>query len=68
MKYTIYIDMDDDGNFSGTDDRRVMVDYLPRIGDSSVQVRVKAGHGGHTIFFDSGDWGESIAEGGRLVG
>lgn len=67
VKYTIYIDMDNDGDFSETDDRRVMVDYLPSIGDSSVQVRVKAGHGGHTIFFDSGDWGESIAEGGRRV-
>ena len=67
VKYTIYIDMDNDGDFSETDDRRVLVDYLPQIWDSSVQVRVKAGDGDHSLSFASGDWGESIAEGGRRV-
>lgn len=67
VRYTIYIDTDDDGRFDERNDRRVEVHYQPRWGDSNVKVRVKHGKGGETIFSTSGDWGESIIEGGRRV-
>jgi LPXTG-motif cell wall-anchored protein len=67
VKYTIYVDTNDDGNFSGSNDRRVLVDYHPKFHHSDVRVRVKRGSGGETLYSAEGDWGESIAEGGRKV-
>lgn len=66
-KYTIHIDTNNDGNFSGYHDRRVLVDYHPKLHHSNVRVRVKRGSGGQTLYTAEGDWGESIAEGGRKV-
>ena len=67
VKYTIYIDADNNGNFTEEEDRRVLVDYQPRNNDSIVRVRVKRGRGGMTISSINGDWGESEAEGGQRV-
>ena len=67
VKYTIYIDTDNDGTYTGENDRRVFVDYEPRDNDSQVTAKVKAGSGGLTFYSATGDWGESRAEGGRRV-
>ncbi len=67
VKYTIYIDTDNNGIFTEEEDRRVMVDYKPRNNSSDVRVRVKRGSGGMTVSSTKGDWGESGAEGGQRV-
>ena len=67
VKYTIYIDTNDDGSFDGPEDRQVRVDYHPKADHSDVRVRVQPGRSGQTLYSASGDWGESIAQGGRRV-
>jgi len=64
--YNIYLDTNDNGNYGDESDRRVLIAYDPKHGSSDVTVTVFTGSGGQ-VSERSGDWGQSLEEGGRLV-
>ena len=68
VKYVVYIDANNDGDFGDNIDREVVVDYRPRNNDSHVDVKVRYGDTQATISHTKkNDWGESKNEGGRYV-
>ncbi len=64
--YNVYIDANNNGNAGDGDDRRIAVLYDPQQTTSQVIVTVFSGSGGQ-ISQRSGDWGQSVAEGGAQV-
>ncbi|MDY7039342.1 MAG: hypothetical protein SVX38_00610 [Chloroflexota bacterium] len=61
--YFVFLDTNNDGNYTGSQDRLIQVLYNPRKDDSEVTVTVFTGTGSQ-ISQSSGDWGESRGEGG----
>jgi len=49
VKYVVYIDANNDGDFGDNIDREVVVDYRPRNNDSHVDVKVRYGDTQATI-------------------
>jgi hypothetical protein len=61
--YFVFLDTNNDGDYTSAQDRMVQVLYNPRKNDSEVTVTVFTGTGGQ-ISQSSGDWGDSKQEGG----
>ena len=66
VSYKIYVDTNNDGSFGSDVDRVVSIDYNPNQNNSNVQVGVSKPSGQSTSS-NSGDWGDSIREGGLRV-
>jgi hypothetical protein len=68
VTYYLYIDTDDDGNFSEDADRLVIIDYDPSNNASNVRVQVYSGTGSFIrTVANNADYGESKNEGGSQV-
>lgn len=61
--YFVFLDTNNDGDYTSAQDRMVRVLYDPAKNDSEVTVTVFTGTGGQ-ISQSSGDWGDSRQEGG----
>lgn len=68
VKYVVHIDTNNDGDFSSSIDREVVVEYKPRDGVSEVDVKVQYAATQATISqTKKNNWGESENDGGRYV-
>ncbi len=65
--YTVYLDMNNNGNYTSTSDRFVIVAYTPRVNDSRVTYTVYDGAGSQISQYSNLDYGESQNEGARRV-
>ena len=65
LDFILYVDVNDDGNFTTSEDRLVQVNYVPEASGGQARVRVRYADTAAKIF-DSGwyDWGDTISEGG----
>ena len=65
VKYFIWIDTNDNGNFEESGDRLVEIAYDPKATEGKTTVKVKSAAGGGWLY-DSGnqDWGDTDGEGG----
>lgn len=68
VRYIVYIDTNNNGNYSESGDRRAVVTYVPINNSSFVNVKIYPGDSFHKIA-NSGwnDWGDSRSEGGLRV-
>lgn len=68
ITYYLYLDTDNDEDFSEATERLLMIDYNPLNGSSSVDVRLFSGDGTflQTLASDMA-WGESQEQGGNLA-
>lgn len=68
VTYYLYLDTDNDGDFSEANDRYLEINYHPEDGNSDVTVMLYSGTGAELGVIASGvDWGESRQEGGEQV-
>ncbi len=68
VRYTLHLDLDNNGDFSDSADRLVEVRYTPSGKDSRVDVTVlRASDGQELVEYRNKDWGESREEGGSRV-
>lgn len=67
-RYVLYVDTNNDGDYTDSGDRRAVIFYLPRNNSSFVNVKVYPANSTSKIY-DSGwnDWGDSRQEGGLRV-
>ncbi|MCH9038056.1 MAG: hypothetical protein IIC23_01570 [Chloroflexi bacterium] len=67
-RYSLHLDMNNDGDFQDSVDRIVEVKYRPRKNNSKVDVRVRRADNHQKIAeYKKNDWGESKEEGGSRV-
>jgi hypothetical protein len=68
VNYFLHIDTNNDGVFTGAQDRLIQVHYDPRASNSVVRVKVRQANN-NKLISDSGDkdWGETDGEGGLRV-
>ena len=67
-RYSLHLDMNDNGNFTDAVDRIVEVRYAPGPHRSWVETRVRRADDNHLIAINRfRDWGETTAEGGSRV-
>ncbi|MCH7625337.1 MAG: hypothetical protein IIC83_05370 [Chloroflexi bacterium] len=67
-RYSLHLDMNDDGDFTDAVDRIVEVLYAPGLRSSRVDTRVRRADNNQLIAVDANrDWGETIAEGSSRV-
>ncbi len=68
VRYTLHLDMDNNGDFNDSGDRVVEVRYTPSGKDSRVDLTVlRASDGEELVEYRGKDWGESRDEGGSRV-
>ncbi|MCH9009546.1 MAG: hypothetical protein IIC21_02840 [Chloroflexi bacterium] len=68
VRYSLHLDMNDDGDFTDAVDRIVEVLYAPGLRSSRVDTRVRRADNNQLIAVDANrDWGETIAEGSSRV-
>ncbi len=66
--YAVYLDANNNGNFSEHVDRVILVKYRPKSSNSKVSVAIRYPDTWKKLSTsNNNDWGESISEGGRRV-
>ena len=68
VRYSLHLDMNNDGDFKDAIDRIVEVKYRPRKHNSKVDVKVRQANSRKKIAeYKKNDWGDSKEEGGARV-